>query len=808
MIKTDSLTFEIDGRPTTILAGEVHYFRLPPTRWQSVLTELKAAGMNTVSTYIPWLVHEEEEGVFDFTGQSDERNNLKHFIELVHQNGLYLIARPGPFNMAELKNEGLPFWVRKKYPAIIPTTWAGQTVPTGTVDYTNSDFKYAAQNWLQAVCQILAPALRTHGGPIIGVQLDNEVGMLSWISNAPDLTDTTVAEFSVWLQHKYNNQLPAVYPADFLATARIRQYMEKPDDAWVLQYQNDLGYYMRYRFKNYLAFLADTVRDAGIVNTPLLINVHGTDQGRGETFPIGISQLYDAFTLKDVIIGTDVYFGNFDMTTATHLYTLNRFMQSVDGDWPLATLEFNASSGNNDDHLPMQIDASALPLKTRLQLAQGTKIINDYLFTGGFNRLLAVPVADGNSRIGIHGHRHGFGSLLSPEGKPNYTLPAMAQVGSIIKNTDCLLAPMQSVTAPISVGFIPDDYMTEYHYPHSQTAARFVTDQENNRAILPWNNILINLLSAKYNYDAWDLQKDLPAHDDRHVLVVPTGQAMPAIVQKRLLEYVHKGGQLLLQGELPVSDLTGQPDTTLINGLGLRPLQLKKESVTYFPTITHHAFADGLPEVRIHQFQSFEPTKSDSIVFWRELESNTAVGALFNVGPGRVAFLGSEGRFDPAFYQLLLNQFEVAPQLTLTPAAPFVLAFITQSDEGTLLHLLNTLDVPATFSMHDSHGQPLFGRHPITIGAKQGLMLAMNITIADWRLVYATAEIVNLNHQEISFAIKSTDDVIALTAHVVLMASDDFWVEKQATATILHLRHTGIFTLHQEGDLTIGSFSR
>ena len=48
-----------------------------------VENELKAAGMNTVSTYIPWLVHEEEEGVFDFTGQSDERNNLKHFIELV-----------------------------------------------------------------------------------------------------------------------------------------------------------------------------------------------------------------------------------------------------------------------------------------------------------------------------------------------------------------------------------------------------------------------------------------------------------------------------------------------------------------------------------------------------------------------------------------------------------------------------------------------------------------------------------------------------------------------------------------------------
>ncbi|MCI1891613.1 MAG: beta-galactosidase [Schleiferilactobacillus harbinensis] len=808
MIKTDSLTFEIDGQPTTILAGEVHYFRLPPFRWQSVLTELKAAGMNTLSTYIPWLVHEEQEGVFDFTGQSDERHNLKEFINLVHQNGLYLIARPGPFNMAELKNEGIPFWVRDKYPAIIPTSWHGQTVPTGTVDYTNSDFKQAAQNWLQAVCQVLAPALQAHGGPIIGVQLDNEVGMLSWISNAPDLTDTTIAEFSAWLQNKYHDQLPAVYPADFLTATRTRQYMEEPDDAWVLQYQNNLGHYMRYRFKNYLAFLADTVRDAGIVDTPLLINVHGTDQGRGETFPIGISQLYDTFDLKDVVIGTDVYFGDFDMTTATHLYTLNRFMQSVDGDWPLTTLEFNASSGNNDDHLPMQIEASALPLKTRLQLAQGTKMINDYLFTGGFNRSLAVPVADGNSRIGIHGYRHGFGSLLSPEGKSNYTLPAMAQVGNIIKNTDSLLASMHSVTAPISVGFIPDDYMTEYHYPQSQVSDNFVADQETNRATLPWNNIFLNLLSAKYNYDAWDLQKDLPTHDNHHVLVVPTGQAMPGTVQQRLLDYVNKGGQLLLQGELPVTDLTGQPDTTLINGLGLMPLQLKRESVTYFPTITHHAFAEGLPEVRIHQFQSFEPTQRDSIVFWRELESNAAVGALFNVGRGQVAFLGSEGRFDPAFYKLLLNQFEVTPQLTLTPAAPFVLAFVTQSNDGTLIHLLNTLDVPTTFTLHSAQERTLFGGYSISIGAKQGLILAMDTTVAAWQLAYSTAEIINLSSHQVSFSIKTIDTVIALTDQGTIMPSDDFWTEKQAETTILHPRHTGSFTLYREGDLTIGSFSR
>lgn len=105
----------IDGKPEILISGEVHYYRLKREEWQDRLTKLKAAGMNAVASYIPWLCHEEEEGVFDF-GRERDNLDVEAFIELCRENGLYFIGRPGPFIMAEMKNEGIPYWVAERYP--------------------------------------------------------------------------------------------------------------------------------------------------------------------------------------------------------------------------------------------------------------------------------------------------------------------------------------------------------------------------------------------------------------------------------------------------------------------------------------------------------------------------------------------------------------------------------------------------------------------------------------------------------------------------------------------------------------------
>ena len=99
----------IDGRPALVLAGEVHYFRLARQVWAQRLDQLRDAGCDTVATYVPWLWHELPDRGIDLTGRTHPQRDLAGFLDLAHAKGLRAIVRPGPFIMAEIKNEGLPY---------------------------------------------------------------------------------------------------------------------------------------------------------------------------------------------------------------------------------------------------------------------------------------------------------------------------------------------------------------------------------------------------------------------------------------------------------------------------------------------------------------------------------------------------------------------------------------------------------------------------------------------------------------------------------------------------------------------------
>ena len=101
----------VDGRPRILMAGEVHYFRLHREDWADRLDKLVAAGCDAVAAYMPWLVHETDAGEIDLTGATSHYRDLVGFLDLAAERDLLVIARPGPFVMAELKNEGLPFRV-------------------------------------------------------------------------------------------------------------------------------------------------------------------------------------------------------------------------------------------------------------------------------------------------------------------------------------------------------------------------------------------------------------------------------------------------------------------------------------------------------------------------------------------------------------------------------------------------------------------------------------------------------------------------------------------------------------------------
>ena len=77
IIRYDSSCFTINGKDTVIFSGAFHYPRCPKALWRDRLTKFKAAGFNTIETYVFWNYHEPEKGKSNLTEFED-------FIKPVH----------------------------------------------------------------------------------------------------------------------------------------------------------------------------------------------------------------------------------------------------------------------------------------------------------------------------------------------------------------------------------------------------------------------------------------------------------------------------------------------------------------------------------------------------------------------------------------------------------------------------------------------------------------------------------------------------------------------------------------------------
>ena len=109
-VDANSLYFTKAGVPWIGVMGEYHYCRDDRDNWRFELDKMKAGGISIVSTYVFWIYHEEEEGIFDFSGNKD----IKAFFEYARETGLEICLRLGPWVNAECRNGGFPDWLLKK----------------------------------------------------------------------------------------------------------------------------------------------------------------------------------------------------------------------------------------------------------------------------------------------------------------------------------------------------------------------------------------------------------------------------------------------------------------------------------------------------------------------------------------------------------------------------------------------------------------------------------------------------------------------------------------------------------------------
>ena len=143
-----------DGAPWLPVMGEFHYARYPDAEWEREILKMKAGGVEIVATYVFWIHHEEVEGRFDWSGQ----RNLRRFIELCGRHGMYAWVRVGPWAHGESRNGGLPDWLLRSGPT------------------RENDPGYLAHVdlYFREISKQLTGLLWRDGGPVIGVQVENE----------------------------------------------------------------------------------------------------------------------------------------------------------------------------------------------------------------------------------------------------------------------------------------------------------------------------------------------------------------------------------------------------------------------------------------------------------------------------------------------------------------------------------------------------------------------------------------------------------------------------------------------------------
>ena len=142
------------------MMGEFHFSRCPEPEWEEEIRKMRACGMDIIATYVFWIHHEEEEGVFDFTGQ----RNLHRFLELCEKWQMHVWLRIGPWAHGEARNGGFPDWLLKK----------GYKLRSDDPDY----LALVERFWKKIYKEVAG----THC--ILGIQVENEYGHVGGLRGA------------------------------------------------------------------------------------------------------------------------------------------------------------------------------------------------------------------------------------------------------------------------------------------------------------------------------------------------------------------------------------------------------------------------------------------------------------------------------------------------------------------------------------------------------------------------------------------------------------------------------------------------
>jgi beta-galactosidase len=685
--------------PPFIYSGEIHYFRIPRGKWAAHLDRAVEAGLNMVSTYIPWRWHEPEEGAPDFSGETRPERDLLSFVELCGERGLYLSARVGPVCNGEMVHEGLPDWLIERYPETMLQLRPGEAIHhVGAPSYLNPTFQAQVHRWYDALLPLLAPRQVTRGGCIALVQLCNEIAMVNWVGRAVDHSPPVRRLYQRFLAETYQSvgELNQAHGTSYSSFEEVEQPPLRYDGG-LLKYIDRARFFRDY-YAEYFHTLETAARGRGI-EVPVSANIpHFYDfdvRGRGIYSPLTTS-LFRDFTRKTsgIVFGGAYQPRRIDWDNFHDLFLTSAMVRMIAE--PRARL-ICAEMQTGIMYDRPRLYPSDVELNILSCLASGLDGVNGYMFSGGVNP----------ARLGQFGTSHEWQAPVRPDGTVRRHFATVKRHGAWLSSFGATLATTRAVES-VQLGFYAPYWMTEF------MSGAFVTELEQKRKEAFYDGLARLLHVLNYPPRVVDLERD-DLDAGRPLFLFTTG-FMDPVAQERVAAFVRDGGRLFFGPEIPRTDLRGEPCPILAQALSLsRATQHGRSALHYGGERTF--FAD--------RATLFTPPRG-SRVFIHD-GAGRAAAALWRCGEGQVLFCGCalSDRF-----QFLVPLFDrMASSLRATRPVRVtndeLCAALREGERGSFLFLINYHEYP----LESGVSLPSGSLPKLTVPARSGLILPLRLYV-------------------------------------------------------------------------------
>jgi beta-galactosidase len=538
-----------------IYGAEVQYFRLDPKYWGKILQEFKDAGLRTVTTYVQWSTHlvglpdaAHPAGVLDFEGRTDPRLNLLYFLELVEKHGLNLNFRCGPFCCNEMVHGGYPEWLVMGDPGIMVWDYQNRTTQGYWIgkkegsqpSYLHPEYLSWCAKWIAEVDKIIVPHLKSNGGCITMVNLDNEISYIiqdGFLSS--DYNPVNVSRGGLYHQfliQKYGSASKLPYPVAYASIEDVPAPRSVPEEI-----SDDLAYYTDWcDFKTWV--MAEYIRrlrgmhEANGVTDVLFMTNFNPHR------PDGIPTRMPAFEeATGGITGYDFYRGTFMSYSGYH--SMARILKLMN-----ATLRYTWSaefmSGTWNKILPTRVSDDHMRFMTRCALAHGCKAISWFMFHD--------RDCWGDAPVSSHGH-------------PRTNLEVLREICDLVSNK---VKDWDALIPQADIGIIYELVQHQHTYlgdpcpcadNEMHIGRPFINNIESGKTSLEYEGLFRLVEESGCQAGIIDILHSPLRLNDYPLALLPGSPVVSRTASGSLREYVERGGVLTVSGPWPMLDETGSP---------------------------------------------------------------------------------------------------------------------------------------------------------------------------------------------------------------------------------------------------------